>query len=103
MGYYFENKDKRYITKGVKNEVPEHLIRLMWLWIDYIPPELREQYQYFSFKAVGSDNNPMQLMLDDIENPSSFICMTGNDSYYTGNVYVIDDGVASVMCLPHER
>lgn len=90
---------QRYLTRGVKNEIPFDLQMFMWYLINQLP-EPKDYLQIFRLSV--SDNGTQRIVHEqeepqyhkeydiDIENP------------ITAKVYVIDDGDHCTMLLAEE-
>lgn len=101
-GYF---KNDRYITRGVHESVPSYLIEMMWGIIDQLPFEVIDNYQFFNLSCIGADGVYVQVIEHHQDEPHECfpIMYIPADKTWSGTVYVIDNGEASVMCLPEER
>ena len=98
-------KNDRLTTTGIRSCVPAHLVALMWSLIDNMEIEQKDSYQFFTLSVIGEDDTRVQVIEHTQEQPEyhSPIVYVPFEPYWSGRVYVIDDGSASVMCLPQER
>ena len=98
-------KNKRAITPGIIESVPVHLVVFMWEMIDNMSIEEKSCYQFFTLRVIGEGDAQSQVIEHEQEQPEyhSPIVYIPFGPYWEGKVYVIDDGTASVMCLPQER
>lgn len=91
--------NKRYLTKGVQEDIPFELQIFMWECIDRLPEE-RDYFQVFELDNIDGiqrihhfSEQPeysMEYLLSTVTNP------------VTAKVYVIDDGDHSTMLLAEE-
>lgn len=97
-------KNDRYMTPGIKNNIPPHIALTMWSMIDSIDTE-KDYLQIFDLEVLGEDKAQVQVIRHHQEQPAyqSPIIYIPYGPFYTGKVYAIDDSSASVMCLPEER
>lgn len=93
---------QRYLTAGVRNTVPNHLIDLMWELFDQMDIPEKDYLQIFELEKI---TGPVQTIRHWQEIPAyhSPVIYLPYGPYWTGKVYVIDDGDAITMCLPEER
>ena len=107
MGLYkpFENRIERYISSGVKDEIPASLVSFMWSKIDAMKQN-RDYLQVFSF--VSEDGK--QLIIHTQEGCEEFDAADYKAEYrlfgypepINDKIYVIDDGEHSTMILAEE-
>ena len=99
---YFKND--RYMTPGIKNSIPAHIALALWDLIDTMTVE-KDYLQIFKLEVIGSDDAQVQVIRHEQEVPEyhSPLIYIPYGPYYTGKVYIIDDGTISLMCLPEER
>lgn len=92
----------RYLTAGIRESVPAHLISLMWKILDQMDIPGKDYLQIFELEEI---NGPVQVIRHWQEVPEyhSPMIYLPYGPYWTGKVYVIDDGEAVTMCLPEER
>lgn len=100
---YFQNK--RYVTKGIVQVIPSHLITVMWNIVEHLPIEEKDYLQIFELEVVGNSVVRLQVIKHRQEEPSymSPVLYIPCTECFAGKVYIIDDGTASVMCFPEER
>ncbi len=65
----------------------------------------KDYLQIFKLEVIGSDDAQVQVIRHEQEVPEyhSPLIYIPYGPYYTGKVYIIDDGTISLMCLPEER
>lgn len=98
-------KNRRLITRGVKSNIPERQIHLLWNLIDNMEIKDKDTHQFFTLSRIGETGRYIQVIEHMQEQPEyhSPVMYYPTEYCYEGKVYVIDDGSASVMCLPQER
>ena len=98
---------RTYVTIGVHEQVPESLRTVMIMMISGMDIEIRDSFQFFKLYTIGHDynNTKVQVIEHWQEEPEyhSPIMYIPNGPYFTGKVYMIDDGENCVMCFPNER
>ena len=88
-------KNKRFVTKGIVENVPLCLQLFMWMCIDTLPCE-KDYLQVFEFsksEVVHSQEEPKF---------KREYLFKGDAPYFIGKVFVIDDGSYSTMLLAEE-
>lgn len=102
MGYF---NGLKTITGRVADNLSSSLIDTIWKTIQSIPEEKRTNVQVFEFrKNKQNDKTILEIKHSqegsDYKAPSIII---KEKPFWTGTVYVIDNGVRSTMCLKPER
>lgn len=92
---------KRYITRGVENNVPLYLIMIMWELIDREKQNTALDYLQI-FRLSTEDNK--QKIVHEQEQPKPFkkTYVYRMPETFTGKIYVIDDGDHETMLLAEE-
>ena len=93
----FDNK--RFITRGINNEIPIILQLNMWALID----ELKIEKDYLQIFELD-EYNGFQRIIHSQEQPpykKEYLCNKGTPFINT-KIYVIDDGEYSTMLLSNE-
>ena len=88
-------KNKRFVTKGIAENVPLCLQLFMWMCIDTLVCE-KDYLQVFEFSKSG--------VVHSQEEPefSKEYLLKGDAPIFIGKVFVIDDGSYSTMLLAEE-
>ena len=97
----FDNK--RYITNGVKEEVPGYLQNIMWYMIETMAVKQKDYLQVFDLKPILSSGVSKQQIIHTQECPPyKFVeTFTDADPIIT-KVFVIDDETHATMLLAKE-
>lgn len=92
----------RFPTPGIRENVPEHLISLMWKLVEQMDVSEKDYLQIFELEEI---KGPVQVVRHWQEMPEyhSPLIYIPYGPYWTGKIYVIDDGEVVTMCLPEER
>lgn len=92
---------KRYITRGVENNVPLYLTMIMWELIDREKQNIALDYLQI-FRLSTEDNK--QKIVHEQEQPKPFkkTYVYRMPETFTGKIYVIDDGDHKTMLLVDE-
>ena len=92
---------KRYITRGVENNVPLYLTMIMWELIDREKQNTALDYLQI-FRLSTEDNK--QKIVHEQEQPKPFkkTYVYRMPETFTGKIYVIDDGNHETMLLADE-
>lgn len=95
------NSGNRYVTRGVDENVPLHLMMIMWVLIDRRKEvEELDYLQIFRFSVEDGQ----QVIIHEQEQPKPFknrYTLTAQTTF-VGKVYVIDDGDHETMLLAEE-
>lgn len=96
MIFIFDNK--RYVTCGIDNEVPQTLQMVIWDLIETMPAD-NDYLQVFDLSV----DNGLQKIVHSQEEPEykKEHCYVA-DSPITAKIYVIDDETHSTMLLAEE-
>ncbi len=92
-------QNKRFVTKGVSENVNPLLQLFMWQCIDNLPPPL-DYLQVFTL-TVDNDN---KKIIHEQEEPAYHeeYLLNIDIPFYIGKVFVIDDETHSTMLLAEE-
>lgn len=88
-------KNKRFVTKGIVENVPLCLQLFMWMCIDTLPCE-KDYLQVFEFTQTGVIHSQ-----EEPEYRQEYL-LKGDAPFFIGKVFVIDDGSYSTMLLAEE-
>ena len=98
--------NERYISQGVKRQVPLPLSATLWFILDKVKnsSEELEYVQMFKLSACHEDGKTFQIIehIHEGDVDSSLIRIESEETF-TGTILIVDDGVATVMCFPSER
>lgn len=88
----------RVITKNIKNNLPIHLIRLIWDFYDESYDSIeRDDYQFFQIESI--DNHTLLKMWQE-EPPAKKIKVVPR--FDDIEVWIIDDGNVTTMLFPED-
>ena len=100
-------REKRYVTCGIDERVPQDLQRLIWTSVDarvLFANEKIDYLQVFTFKKI--DGEILALYHEQEEPPMLNVHYTNYRSEYeeilNEKIYVIDDGDHSTMLFAYE-
>ena len=93
----FENR--RFITKGVMENVPLHLQFFLWLCIEVMPLE-KNYLRVFEF--VKTDGKYKIIHTQEKPEYRKEYLMPEDAPYFIGKVFVIDDETHTTMLLANE-
>lgn len=98
--------NERYISLGIKSQVPMNLSETLWFMLDKLKNRSKElEYvQMFKLSACHEDGKTFQIIehIWEENTDSSFIRIESKETF-TGTILIVDDGFATVMCFPSER
>ena len=101
------NKEKRYVTGGIDERVPQELQRLIWTSVDMrvlLAKEKTDYLQVFTFKKI--DGEMLALHHEQEQPPLLNVHYTNYRPEYeeilNEKIYVIDDGDHSTMLFAYE-
>lgn len=102
----FENKNNRYITRGVNSTLSIQLQLLLWNLIDTLEQDKNiklDHLQIFKFKRI-TDNEKCNIVITHSQEvpPYEKKYMFHIDNSIDMKVYVIDDGEYTTMLLAEE-
>lgn len=95
----FEPEKKRYLTRGVDENIPVELQLFMWKAIDHMP-QPKDYLQVFRL----SESNGLQCILHNSEQPEyemTYI-LPSTEKPVIAKIYCIDDGDHCTMLLAEE-
>lgn len=92
---------KRYITRGVENNVPLYLTMIMWELIDR--EKQNTALDYLQIFRLNTEDNKQKIVHEQ-EQPKPFkkTYVYRLPETFTGKIYVIDDGNHETMLLAEE-
>ena len=93
----FENR--RFITRGVMENIPLHLQFFLWLAIEVMPPE-KDYLQVFEF--VNDEGKNKIIHTQEIPEYRKEYLLTEDTPIFMGKVFVIDDETHTTMLLANE-
>ena len=88
-------KNKRFVTKGIAENVPLCLQLFMWMCIDVLPCE-KDYLQVFEFTEAGVTHSQ-----EEPEYRQEYL-IKRDAPVFIGKVFVIDDETHSTMLLAEE-
>lgn len=95
--------ENKFITQGVKGQIPNYLQYLMWYLIETMEVEKKDYLQIFELSEVIENDEPMQKLVHSQEEPEYLLEHTfKSKNIVKGKVYVIDDLTHCTMLLPEE-
>ena len=95
--------EKRYVTKGINEKIPEYLQNLLWFMVETMDTTKKDFLQVFELQDTLEDGIPMQKIIHSQEQPpyhKEHILSTRKP--VNAKVYIIDIGTYSTMILPEE-
>ena len=97
----FDNK--RYVTKGIIDTIPEYLQNILWYLIETLEVRQIDRFQVFELCGVYKDSKYKQKITHSQEHPPyrKEDIITVNTPV-TAKVFVIDDGDHSTMLMAEE-
>lgn len=94
-------KNKRCMTRGVQQQIPNYLQNMMWHMIDTMQTETKDYIQVFHLSQQAQ--NQKILHKQEIPPFSQELLVDSKDfSIVTQKVYVIDDETHTTMLLSEE-
>ena len=98
-------KDKRYVTRGVNEEVDIRLQLIMWSMIDKLNDEGNVELDYLQVFSIRKEGN--KIVINQSQEVPEYSCtyeLEIEDVQIDDEikVYVIDSGVYSTMLFPGE-
>ncbi|WP_370831427.1 DUF960 family protein [Clostridium sp.] len=99
------NKDNRYVTRGVNEEVDIRLQLIMWSMIDKLKEEGNVELDYLQVFKLRKEGN--KIVINQSQEVPEYSCtyeieLEDIQIDYEIKVYVIDSGEYSTMLFPSE-
>jgi Staphylococcal protein of unknown function (DUF960) len=96
-------KGKRYLTKGVQEEIPQYLQNLIWYMIEIMQVPQKDYLQVFELDCITKDERIKQQIVHSQEQPSYrteeiITCQKA----IRAKIYVIDESDHCTMLLANE-
>lgn len=93
----------RFITQGVKTQIPGYLQYLMWYLIENMEVEKKDHLHVFQLSEAYDNGEPMQKIIHTQEAPKyNLEHVFKANNIVSAKVYVIDDTSHCTMLLAEE-
>ena len=92
----------RYLTRGIKAEIPILTQVLMWEMIDKMQVEKKDYLQVFRLRTAEANGELVQQIVHTQEQPPYENIVTINTKPVSQKIFVIDDVTHSTMLLADE-